>query len=141
MGQRRFAIVAYAYNYPDALAATPVSAFDGMPVFLTRTAYISTETLDAMSDIGVTDVIIVGGTSVVSNAVFDGCAAQLGGTNHVLRLAGANRYETSKEIALWSCDLKGQARAVRPNRHGLVLGRRRESVHREFRPRFRRELP
>ncbi len=107
MGQRRFAIVAYAYNYPDALAATPVSAFDGMPVFLTRTAYISTETLDAMSDIGVTDVIIVGGTSVVSNAVFDGCAAQLGGTNHVLRLAGANRYETSKEIALWSCDLKG----------------------------------
>jgi len=107
MGQRRFAVVAYAYNYPDALSATPVSAFNGMPVFLTRTDYISTETLDAMSDIGVTDVIIVGSSTVVSNAVFDGCAAQLGGTNHVLRLGGINRYETSKEIALWSCDLKG----------------------------------
>ena len=107
MGQRRLAIVAYAYNYPDALSATPVSAFNGMPVFLTRTDYISNETLDAMSDIGVTDVVIVGSSAVVSATVFDGCASQLGGTNHVLRLSGVNRYETSKEIALWSCDLRG----------------------------------
>lgn len=107
LGVRRFAIVAYAFNYPDALAATPIAAWEGIPVFLTRTEYISTQTLAAMSAVGVTDVIIVGSTSVVSNDVFDGCAAQLGGTNHVLRVSGANRYETAKEIALWSSDLKG----------------------------------
>lgn len=107
LGVRRFAIVAYGLNYPDALAAAPIATYDGIPIILTRKEYISTQALATLSDIGATDVIIVGSTSVVSNDVFDACAVQMGGTNHVLRVYGANRYETAKEIALWSSDLKG----------------------------------
>ncbi len=107
LGVRQFAIVAYGLNYPDALAAAPIATFDGIPIILTRKEYISTQALATLSDIGVTDVIIVGSTAVVSNDVFDACAVQMGGSNHVLRVSGANRYETAKEIALWSTDLKG----------------------------------
>lgn len=104
---RRFAIVAYAFNYPDALAATPIAAWNSMPVFLTATNSLSPEVLLAMDDIGVTDIIIVGGTGAVSANVANQCAVHAGGTDHVLRIAGSTRYDTAKEIALWACDKKG----------------------------------
>ncbi|MDO8950320.1 MAG: cell wall-binding repeat-containing protein [Actinomycetota bacterium] len=104
---RRFAIVAYAFNYPDALAATPIAAWNSMPVFLTATNSLSPETELAMDDIGVTDIIIVGGTGAVSANVANQCAVHAGGTDHVLRIAGSTRYDTAKEIALWACDKKG----------------------------------
>jgi putative cell wall-binding protein len=116
LGARRFVIIAYAFNYPDALAATPISAYTRTPVLLTPTNALPADTLTAMYDIGVTDIIIVGGPTVVSDNVFTQCAAYAGGADHVLRIAGANRYETAKEIALWSCDLKGPG--VRGN--GLI---------------------
>jgi len=108
LGPRRFAFVAYAFNYPDALAATPIAVRNSAPIFLTPTNAMPAATLDAMGDMGVTDIIIVGSTSVVSTAVYNQCVAFAGGdANHVLRISGANRYETAKEIALWSSDLKG----------------------------------
>jgi len=108
LGTRRFAFVAYAFNYPDALAATPIAVFNSAPIFLTPTNALPAGTLDAMGDMGVTDIIIVGSTSVVSTAVFNQCVTRVGGdASHVLRISGANRYETAKEIALWSSDLKG----------------------------------
>ncbi len=60
-----------------------------------------------MADIGVTDIVILGSTTVVSTSVYNQCAAYAGGTDHVLRVAGANRYETAKEVASWASDLKG----------------------------------
>ncbi len=106
-GTRRFAIIAYAFNYPDALAATPVAVYNSTPILLTPKDALRADTIDALGDIGVTDIIIVGSSAVVSDNVFNQCAAYAGGADHVLRIAGANRYETAKEIALWSCDKKG----------------------------------
>lgn len=108
LGQRRFAFVAYAFNYPDALAATPIAVYNSAPIFLTPTNAIPAATLDAMGDMGVTDIVIVGSTSVVSTAVYNQCVTRVGGdASHVLRISGSTRYETAKEIALWSSDLKG----------------------------------
>lgn len=106
MGTRRFAILAYANNYPDALAATPMSARLGIPILLTRTATLPDDTLSIMNAIGVTDVIIVGDEGVVSQDVEDTCLQEFG-VDHVLRLAGPDRYATARAIADWSCDLAG----------------------------------
>ncbi len=100
------AIIAYAYNYPDALAASPMAAAKNTPILLTRTNSLSPDTDEALFHLGTTDVIIMGSTTVVSANVENQLKTKLGST-HVLRVSGGDRYETAKEFASWACDLKG----------------------------------
>lgn len=100
------AIVAYAYNYPDALAASAFATARNVPVLLTGTATLAKDTADIMTHLGTTDVIIMGGTTVIAPAVETQLAARFG-ASHVMRIAGSDRYETAKEFASWACDLKG----------------------------------
>ena len=91
------------FAWPDALAVAPVAAWADAPVLMTTKDAVPQVTLDWLSDNGVTDVVIVGGTGVVSDAVFD----QLDVLYSVVRVAGENRYETAKEIALHGVDSLG----------------------------------
>lgn len=91
------AVIAYGRDFPDALAASPLAgAVDG-PILLTETATLPQVTADALTDLGVTKVYIVGGTGVVSPAVE--AAIQALGVSEIERLSGANRYITAREIA------------------------------------------
>lgn len=105
-GDPSVAILAYAYNYPDALAATPIAASQQVPILLTGSATLAPDTNAALTDLGVTDVIIMGGTSAISSGIETYLTTKLG-AGHVLRLAGGNRYETAKLFASWACDLTG----------------------------------
>jgi len=100
------AIIAYAYNYPDALAATPLAANQAVPILLTGTASLAADTDAALDNLGVTDVIIMGSTSVISSGIESYLTTKLG-AGHVLRMAGSTRYETAKLFASWACDLTG----------------------------------
>jgi len=100
------AIIAYAFNYPDALAATPVAACRNVPILLTGTNSLAADTDEALNHLGTTDVIIMGSTTVISTAVENQLKTKFGST-HVLRVAGGDRYETAKEFASWCTDLKG----------------------------------
>jgi putative cell wall-binding protein len=106
-GSRRFAFIAYAYNYPDALSATPIASRNRTPILLTDTNALSPVTSAAMTAAGVTDVIVLGGTASISNAVTTQLATKLGGSDHVYRISGANRYAVAKKLAYWACDLEG----------------------------------
>ena len=79
----------------DALAIGPVSALKGMPLLLTQKNKLSPATIDAMRDLGVTHVTIVGGEAAVSKTVED----QLKKDYIVDRVKGANREETALAIA------------------------------------------
>lgn len=83
------AVVAYGYNFPDALAVAPYAAKEGMPILLTRDNKLPDYTKEALADTKVT--IVVGGDNVVQKNVYD----QLPGHK---RLAGDDRYETAAEI-------------------------------------------
>ncbi|TKD70676.1 cell wall-binding repeat-containing protein [Pseudalkalibacillus hwajinpoensis] len=83
------AVVAYGYNFPDALAVAPYAAKKGMPILLTRDNKLPDYTKEALADTKVT--IVVGGDNVVQKNVYD----QLPGHK---RLAGDDRYETAAEI-------------------------------------------
>lgn len=89
-------VLAVGNNFPDALGAGPLAIELGAPILLTETAALPSETIDELAYQDPTDVIIVGGTAVVSQDVED--ALMVSGYN-VIRLAGANRFETAKEIA------------------------------------------
>jgi hypothetical protein len=80
----------------DALSASAVSARIGAPVLLTGTNAVPAATVKALGEIGAKSVIVVGGRNSVSPAVY----TKIGGD---IRLAGADRYETSVAVARFAC--------------------------------------
>ena len=103
-----FCIVANARNFPDALSASSFAAAWQVPVFLTDAASLDPRVATQMTALSITDVIMVGGTGVLSPNVESQLVAQVpGDATHVLRLAGATRYETSMKFAAWSAEVPG----------------------------------
>ncbi|WP_409252048.1 cell wall-binding repeat-containing protein [Bacillus sp. SCS-153A] len=84
------AIIAYGYNYPDALSAAPFAASNQYPILLTKTDEVPEATKKALMNIP--ETIIVGGEKAVSSKV-------LKEVNGKQRVRGFDRYETSVEIA------------------------------------------
>jgi putative cell wall-binding protein len=87
------AFLATGFNWPDALSAGPLSASTGWPIFLGGPAGddVTEYTADAMDDLGVTEVYILGGPSVISLGATSDMAVQ--------DLYGEDRYETAVAIA------------------------------------------
>ncbi|MGJ9385857.1 cell wall-binding repeat-containing protein [Salipaludibacillus sp. CF4.18] len=83
------AIVAYGWNFPDALAIAPYAAKMGYPILLTQTNRLPDATVDFLSS--VEETIVVGGTSIIPKE-------QLDEMNNPDRISGPNRYETALEI-------------------------------------------
>lgn len=85
------AIIAYAQNYPDALAISSWAAQEGVPILLSETNYLPKETTEALADLEISKTIISGGTGVISTKV----ESELPDST---RYGGDNRYETAIEI-------------------------------------------
>lgn len=92
------AFLATGYNWPDALSAGPLSASTGWPIFLggPEGDPITDYTADAMDDLGVEDVYVLGGPAVISLGAASGMGVQA--------LAGEDRYETAVAIAEFGVD-------------------------------------
>ena len=90
-------------NFPDALAASPISAKTARPVILTRTSSMAGATQASLRALGVRNVVILGGTSSVSSRV----EGQLKKARYrVTRLSGTSRYATSVAVARYGAGLK-----------------------------------
>lgn len=107
----RLAIIAYAYNYPDALSAAPLAAARNVPILLTGTGSLAADTDEALTHLGTTDVVITGSQSVVSANVENQLKAKLGST-HALRVAGGDRYETPRSSPPGRAISKARAQEV-----------------------------
>ena len=90
------AFVATGLTFADALSASPLAAAQGWPVYLSGMPTISHQTLVAMEDAGVTDVILLGGEAALS--VTSAAAVKAAGFD-AIRLDGDDRYETSVAVA------------------------------------------
>lgn len=84
-------------NWPDALAAAPLAAHAGYPLFLAGEDGMSAETEACMDDLGVTGAIVLGGT-VAMPLSFTAQMAALD-INEVDRIGGDTRYETAALIS------------------------------------------
>lgn len=90
------AFLATARDFPDALAAAPIAAARGIPIFLYDPR--DTQWLQRLALGHVTDVRILGGTGAVPAGAETALKNRFG-ASHVKRLAGADRSATSVEIA------------------------------------------
>ncbi|WP_432489631.1 cell wall-binding repeat-containing protein [Kineococcus sp. SYSU DK018] len=93
----RAAFLVSGEDFPDALAASaPAAAGAPAPVLLTRRGELPATTAQALRDLGVEHVWIVGG----EGSVAAGVQTQLEGAGiGSLRLGGADRYGTAVELA------------------------------------------
>jgi hypothetical protein len=106
-------VIARGDNFPDALAASYLAGQDGSPILLTTPTSVPAETVEALAYGGATKVVLIGGTSAISNAVqtyldnlhtYDfGSSAVTDTPNDetltVTRLGGADRYATAAIVA------------------------------------------
>jgi putative cell wall-binding protein len=90
------AILASGTANADALAAGPLSGAWGVPVLLTAATKLSPEIADAITNLGIKQLIVLGGTDRVSDAVV--AQAQAAGAGRVQRVAGANRFATAARL-------------------------------------------
>jgi len=96
-GSTSTVFLATGLNYPDALSGGPVGGMLGAPMLLSTTTKVPAETLNAMKALGVTKVVLLGGTGVLSSAVESQIKGALGSVS-VSRYSGASRYATSAAI-------------------------------------------
>ena len=86
--------LANAYAEPDALAASAFAAAKGIPILLTEGDVLSSAAQERLAALKPSEVVILGGTGVVSQSVED----TLSQTYTVRRLGGQDRYETEQLI-------------------------------------------
>jgi spore germination protein YaaH/putative cell wall-binding protein len=89
------AFLASGNSFADALSVSSYAAAQGIPLLLTDLNTLPTATLQALQNLGVHSITLVGGEGVISSSVQD----QLEGLGFsVNRLAGTDRYLTNTAV-------------------------------------------
>ena len=96
VGGKRTVFLATGLNAADALAAGPVSFSKKLPILLTQSNALPATTKSALTSLGITNVIILGGSSAVSQAVEDDVESTGATTS---RVQGTDRYDTASKLA------------------------------------------
>lgn len=105
-------------DFADANAVSPYAYSQGFPVLLTETTSLPIATGDVAEEIGVTHVVIGGGTGVVTSAVASQILA-LESVTTTKRLGGADRHATAALVAGYAVDMFWGDNAV----VGIATGR------------------
>ena len=91
------AYVATGLTFPDALAAGAAAGVQGGPILLTARTSLPKETRDELTRLRPQRIVVLGGTSAVSDSVATALDAYTTGT--VTRIAGTDRYETAAAVS------------------------------------------
>lgn len=84
-------------SFPDALSGASLAALKSAPMLLTAAGTLPQPTAAALAALHPASVVVLGGETAVSQAVFNAVGAIVGQTN-VSRVSGADRYATSLAI-------------------------------------------
>lgn len=96
----RTVLLATGENWPDALASAPLSHKLDAPLLLSTPSTLPTDTAEELARLAPDNIVVLGGTGAVSDAVVTAAASAAGvAPRDVRRIAGANRYETAALIA------------------------------------------
>jgi putative cell wall-binding protein len=102
----RKAVVSTGAKFPDALAAAPLSASCGWPLYLVGRDGLSAATRSAMATQGVHGALVLGSDRSIAASVERALATDYGETN-VRRVQGETRYGTAAAIATYAAEGHG----------------------------------
>lgn len=103
------AFIASGTNYPDALSAAPAAAHLGGPLLLTAPGSLPDRTSAELRRLRPKRVVVVGGPASVTDDVVARIGDVLGQDSLVERVAGADRFATSRAIAAFAFERADQA--------------------------------
>ena len=114
-----------ARTSPTVSQRLPAAAHEGGPLLLTSRGELNDVVMEEVERLSPDRIVIVGGEPSVSPAVADALEPL---ADEVVRLAGADRYETSRLIAAYAFDASGSAfmatgRSVPRRADGGLCGR------------------
>lgn len=89
--------VATGSNFPDALAAGAAAARAGSPILLVTPSEIPTATVAELDRLNPDQIVVMGGTGVISESVLQQLRTHAG---LVRRVAGSDRYETAVNLSV-----------------------------------------
>lgn len=92
------AVLATARNYPDALAGSVLAHTLAAPLLLVEPDTIPQPVLDTLNELGVNQIVLLGGETAISPPV-EAQLADRFGDGQVDRIAGATRYHTAVRVA------------------------------------------
>jgi putative cell wall-binding protein len=99
VGGKKTAFVASGANFPDALAAAGASYGNHLPMILTASDQLSPQARQALTDLKIEQVLIMGGAGAIKPAV--NSAIQAMGITIASQFAGADRVETAALFATY----------------------------------------
>jgi putative cell wall-binding protein len=100
----KVAIVATGENFPDAVAASAMVYAQAWPVLLTQQASLAPQAAAAISNLGIQQVVVMGGPIAISDAV----VTQLEGMGvSVLRIGGQDYTDTAQLLAQFELNSNG----------------------------------
>lgn len=102
---KRTAIVATGERFPDALAAAPLAYARRLPIILTTTDGLAAEAAASLTERGIEQVVVAGGSGAISPATEAAIRAR--GIAVLDRLAGTDRSDTSRRVANFAIDNLG----------------------------------
>lgn len=105
------AVVASGEDWPDALSASSLAGALRAPVLLTSRSALPQCAATELARLGAREVVVVGGSSVVSTSVLD-AIARVPGVSAVRRIAGADRYSTARAVAAETSRIAGEPDAA-----------------------------
>lgn len=94
----QYAVLTTGEDFPDALSAAPLAKKYNAPILLTGRDYLNSDTAAELRRLKVRQVYIVGGVGVISSRIESSLKSMMSGLT-VTRIAGADRYETSANVA------------------------------------------
>ena len=106
VASKKTAFVATGEAFADALAAGPASFAGKLPILLTTRDSLSAPTKQAIQDLKIEQVIILGGTNAVGVGA-EGELRSTPGVTGVARIVGADRTQTATGVAQFALDNLG----------------------------------
>ena len=91
-------MIATGADFPDALAGSAAAGMRGMPILLTSGSQLPSETRTELDRLNPQRIWVLGGTSVISNAVLS-ALAPYASSGPPVRVAGSDRFATAAAIS------------------------------------------
>ncbi len=94
--------IARGDEFADALAAAPVAYAQAAPVLLVKPGSVPEPTSDAITSLGLTEGVALGGTAAIADSTLATLDGLMSGS--VVRVQGINRYATATAFADYAVD-------------------------------------
>ncbi|KJR47064.1 N-acetylmuramoyl-L-alanine amidase [Desulfosporosinus sp. I2] len=91
LGTKGRAVIASVRQFQDALVISSWAARQGVPILLTESQDLSTDTQTALESLNVTETLVIGGTAVVGSKVMDRLP-------NPSRISGLTAYDTAAAV-------------------------------------------